>query len=102
MCCDYVRLGSFLSVTIKTGFVALFSVVVLLTCLELSAAAQTNPAPLVNQPLVPASIAPGGPGFALIVNGSGFVSGSEVNWNGTSRPTSFVSSSQLKATISSG
>jgi hypothetical protein len=58
-----------------------------------------NPVPLTNQPLVPDAIAPGGLGFTLTVNGAGFVSGSVVNWNGSPRPTTFVSSSQLTATI---
>src|SRR5207249_4766670 len=58
-----------------------------------------NPVPLVNQPLVPAAAAPGGPGFTLTVNGTGFVSGSVVNWNASPRPTTFVSGSQLTASI---
>src|SRR5438105_14977378 len=49
------------------------------------ATTQTNPVPLINQPLVPDAIAPGGAGFTLTVNGTGFVSGSEVNWNGSAR-----------------
>jgi len=61
--------------------------------------AQTNPVPFVNQPLVPMSVAPGGQGFTMTVNGTGFVSGSVVNWNGTPLVTSFVSSSQLTATV---
>jgi hypothetical protein len=63
------------------------------------ALAQTNPAPFLNQPLVPTATAPGGSSFALTVNGTGFVSGSAVNWNGTALSTTFVSSSQLTATI---
>ncbi len=65
----------------------------------LTALAQTNPVPLVNQPLVPTATAPGGAGFTLTVNGTGFVSGSEVNWNGTALSTTFVSSSQLTAAV---
>lgn len=61
--------------------------------------AQTNPVPLINQPLVPTATAPGGSSFALTVNGTGFVSASAVNWNGTALSTTFVSSSQLTATI---
>jgi hypothetical protein len=61
--------------------------------------AQTNPVPLVNQPLVPTAIAPGSAGFTLTVNGTGFVSGSVVNWNGTALSTTLVSSSQLTATV---
>ena len=58
-----------------------------------------NPVPLVNQPLVPDASAPGGPTFTLTVNGTGFVSGSVVKWNGSARATTFASTSQLKATI---
>ena len=58
-----------------------------------------NPVPLINQPLVPDAVAPGGAGFTLTVNGTGFVSGSVVNWNGSARATTFVSTSQLTATI---
>jgi hypothetical protein len=35
-----------------------------------------------------------------MVNGTGFVSGSVVQWNGKDRPTTFVSASQLQAAIS--
>ena len=58
-----------------------------------------NPTPFVNQPLIPASVAPGGPTFTLTVNGTGFVSGSTVNWNGSPRATTFVNASQLTAAI---
>src|ERR1700724_1118601 len=58
-----------------------------------------TPIPSVSQPLVPATIAPGGGGFTLTVNGTGFVPGSVVNWNGSPRPTSYLGSSQLAATI---
>ena len=61
--------------------------------------AAQNPIPLVNQPLIPASVAPGGPGFTLTVRGTGFVPGARVRWNGAPRPTAFVSSSEVTATI---
>jgi hypothetical protein len=67
--------------------------------ISLTGSGQVNPVPFINQPLVPASTAPGGSGFPLTVNGSGFVSGSIVNWNGTARTTTFVSSTQLMAAI---
>lgn len=60
---------------------------------------QVNPVPFVNQPLVPTAVAPGGPGFTLTVNGTGFVPDSVVNWNGSPRPTTFVSNSQLTGDI---
>jgi hypothetical protein len=47
----------------------------------------------------PSSAQAGSPGFTLTVNGSGFVSGSTVRWNGSTRTTAFVSASQLTATI---
>lgn len=53
----------------------------------------------IYQPLVPMTTAPGSPGFTLTIRGEGFVSGSKVRWNGKNRQTTFVSSSQLGATI---
>jgi len=61
--------------------------------------AQVNPVPLINQPLVPAAIAPGGSDFILTVNGTGFVPGSVVFWNGSPRKTTFISGSRLTAAI---
>jgi len=61
--------------------------------------AQSNPVPFVDQPLVPMSAAPGGSGFTLTVNGTGFVSGAVVNWNGTGLPTTFVSKAQVTAIV---
>jgi hypothetical protein len=61
--------------------------------------AQSNPVPFINQPLVPTAVAPGGPSFTLTVNGSGFVSGSVINWNGTPLTTTLVNGSQLTATV---
>src|ERR1700723_690280 len=58
-----------------------------------------NAIPLVNQPLVPTATAPGGATFPLTVNGSGFASGPVVNWNGSARATTVVSSSQVTAAI---
>jgi hypothetical protein len=78
----------------------------------------TNPAPgggtsnslnfIVNPPnpvprligLIPTVIAAGGPGFSLTVNGTGFVPGAVVNFNGSPRQTAFFSASQLFAQLS--
>jgi hypothetical protein len=49
--------------------------------------------------LSPASAVAGGPAFTLTVNGSNFVSGSTVQWNGSNRTTTFVSATQLTAAI---
>jgi FG-GAP-like repeat/Abnormal spindle-like microcephaly-assoc'd, ASPM-SPD-2-Hydin len=71
-----------------------------LACCGLPLFGQTpNPVPLVNNPLSPTSVAPGGPGFTLTVNGTGFVSGATIKWNGTALTTTFVSGSQLTATV---
>jgi Bacterial Ig-like domain (group 3)/FG-GAP-like repeat len=73
---------------------------VLIVLLALAAAATAqNPVPFIDQPLVPDAAAPGGAGFTLTINGAGFVATSTVNWNGSPRATTFVSSSQLTATI---
>jgi len=50
--------------------------------------------------LTPASTVAGGPGFTLTVNGSSFVPGASVRWNGAPLSTTFVSSGQLKALVS--
>src|SRR5438094_118418 len=58
-----------------------------------------NSVPLVNQPLVPTVMKPGSTGFTLTVNGTGFVSGAVVKWNGNVRTTTFISKSRLTASI---
>ena len=84
----------------KSLVFSLAGVVVLSLTLGVTRAnAAQNPTPFVNQPLIPASVAPGGANFTLTVNGTGFVSGSVVDWNGSPRTTTFVSSSQVTATI---
>jgi len=60
--------------------------------------AASNPVPFLN-PLQPDAAAPGGPAFTLTVTGTGFLNGSTVNWNGSPRTTTFVSSSKLTAAI---
>jgi hypothetical protein len=64
-----------------------------------SANASNNPVPLVNQPLVPSTVEPGSHGLAITVNGTGFVSTSVVNWNGTPLSTLYVNFGQLQATV---
>lgn len=49
----------------------------------------------------PSSATTGGAGFVLTVNGGSFSSNAVVVWNGSPQTTSFVSSSQLTAAISS-
>jgi hypothetical protein len=62
--------------------------------------AESKPSPFINVPLVPESATPGGAAFTLTVNGTSFVSGATVEWNGSPRATQFISSSQLQTSIS--
>ena len=48
------------------------------------------------------SSAPQGSSLTLTVNGTGFVNGSTVEWNGSSLGTTYVSSTQLTAQVTSG
>lgn len=59
----------------------------------------TNHAPVVSS-IQPSSVDAGSGGFTLNVTGSHFVNGAVVRWNGADRPTTFISSTQLAATIS--
>jgi len=59
-----------------------------------------NPVPALTS-ISPTSALAGDPGFTLTLNGSNFVSGSLVMWNGAARTTAFVSSTQLTAAIPS-
>jgi len=49
--------------------------------------------------LNPTCATAGGPQFTLTVNGNNFVSGATVKWNATSLVTTFVSATQLTATV---
>src|SRR5204862_6129 len=57
-----------------------------------------NPVPGVLS-LSPSSATAGDPTFTVTVNGSGFVNTSVVRWNGSARATTFVSGTQLQASI---
>jgi len=58
-----------------------------------------NPAPLISQPLAPSAAAPGGTAFNVTLAGTGFVSGSVVNWNGSPRATTYLSGTRLTAAL---
>jgi uncharacterized repeat protein (TIGR03803 family) len=58
----------------------------------------TNPAPSITS-ISPSSAYAGGPAFTLTVTGSSFISGSTVTWNGASLATTYVSSTQLTASV---
>src|SRR6059058_5935964 len=49
--------------------------------------------------LSPTCTTAGGPQFTLTVNGTNFVAGSTVRWSGTALATTFVSTTQLTATV---
>ena len=57
-----------------------------------------NPGPMINS-LSPSCIPAGVQTFNLVLNGLDFVAGSVVRWNGSDRPTTVASSSQLTAQI---
>jgi hypothetical protein len=57
-----------------------------------------NPTPTIAG-LAPVSVSTGASSFTLTVNGSGFISGSQIQWNGTNRSTSYVNATQLSAAI---
>jgi len=82
----------------QTGMAVVISFFVAFLAFGGVATAQ-NPVPFINQPLVPDAAKPGGAEFTLTVNGTGFVPGSVVRWNGSMRKTMFVSKMRLTATI---
>jgi pimeloyl-ACP methyl ester carboxylesterase len=57
-----------------------------------------NPVPTVTT-LAPSTVAAGGAAFTLSVNGFGFVPGAAVQLNGSPRTTTFVSATQVQATV---
>jgi hypothetical protein len=57
-----------------------------------------NPVPSVTS-LAPASAIAGGPGLALTLTGSNFISSSTVLWNGQNLASTFISATQLSAAI---
>jgi trimeric autotransporter adhesin len=63
------------------------------------AAGSTDGAPPVAQSLSPGGATHAGTNFPLIVRGAGFVSGSQVSWNGTTLATDYISPTQLKAYV---
>lgn len=65
------------------------------------ATGSVNPVPALTG-ISPTSATAGESGLILTLNGSGFVAGSEVRWNGVARNTTLVSSSILEADIPAG
>ncbi len=75
------------------------SICVFLLLAAASVLAQSNSVPLIYQ-TSPVSTKPGSKAFTLTIAGTGFASGAVVKWNGSSRKTTFVSSSKIQASIS--
>ncbi len=63
-----------------------------------AAFAVNNPAPVMTA-IAPTSVPAETGGFQLTVDGSGFSSGSQVRWNGTTLPTTYVRADQLTASV---
>jgi hypothetical protein len=59
-----------------------------------------NPVPVITE-LSPSSANAGNPAFLLTVNGSNFINGSMILWNGTTLTTTWISSTQLTINIDS-
>jgi IPT/TIG domain len=74
------------------------SLALLVVVMGMCQAGSAQNAPVVTS-VSPASVAAGGPTFTVTVTGSGFVTNSVVQINGSNRPTTFKSSLQLTATI---
>ncbi|HKE05655.1 MAG TPA: IPT/TIG domain-containing protein, partial [Blastocatellia bacterium] len=66
--------------------------------LSFTISSQPNAVPTLTS-LSPNSIPAGSAAFILAVNGTGFVPGAVVNWNGSPRATTFVSEKQVTAQI---
>lgn len=58
-----------------------------------------NPVPYLHAPLAPTTAPPGSASSTLTLNGTEFVSGASVLWNGSSRVTTFVNGGQLQAAL---
>lgn len=57
-----------------------------------------NPVPSISS-ISPSGTTAGGAAFTLTVNGSNFIASSVIQWSGVSQPTTYVSSTQLTASI---
>jgi len=59
----------------------------------------SNAAPVALTTLSPTSATAGSPAFMLTINGTGFLSGATVQWNGSALATEFVNATQLMASV---
>jgi hypothetical protein len=59
---------------------------------------QANPIPVLNS-ISPGTVNQGNPAFTITTNGTGFLSSSAIEWNGSALATTYVSSQQLTAIV---
>jgi hypothetical protein len=64
--------------------------------------ATANAVPFLSQAYASSPPVPGGPGFNLTVQGTGFASGAAINWNGSPLTTTVVSSTSVTASVPAG
>ncbi|MBK5290711.1 MAG: SBBP repeat-containing protein [Acidobacteriia bacterium] len=88
------------SLTIRSDDESALELVIPLTGTGTGIPPVPNPAPVLNN-VSPTAVDSGGGGFNLVVNGSGFVRTSLVQWNGQPRSTFFNHAGQLIAFITS-
>jgi Abnormal spindle-like microcephaly-assoc'd, ASPM-SPD-2-Hydin/Beta-propeller repeat len=65
---------------------------------SLASSQSNNPLPILSA-ISPTSAVAGGAAFSLTVNGSGFLAGSVIDWNGTALTTTYVNGTELTATV---
>ncbi|MFI5455752.1 MAG: beta strand repeat-containing protein [Isosphaerales bacterium] len=83
------------------GFPRIFGKSVDIGAFELQTAATTNPAPSLSTILPDRIVAGYASPITLTLSGSGFISGSVVDWNSTALATTYVSPNEVTATIPS-
>src|SRR5713101_9171558 len=79
----------------RSSHLSLLTISLALVC---SSCGVCPPPPFISS-ISPTNTTAGGNQFVLTVNGSDFRHDSSVNWNGSFRTTTFVSSQQLEATV---
>ena len=80
------------------AIVAFVAIVALLVGCDNYKAPQQSPVPALTS-ISPTTAVAGGAAFTLTTNGTGFLATSVVNWNGSARPTTYVSATQLSVAI---
>ncbi len=67
-------------------------------CDDISNVVVNNPAPVATS-ITPNAATVGGASFVITVNGSNFINGSVINWNGIALATTYISATQLTAMV---